>query len=557
MAVPPVPAPTPRLNAIPQSLHGLDNRGIEAGAIPGGGFGRFGRMFDFFARPIPDNVLRVIATAMIKPDKSKPINADEPTDENPTIPAGYTYFGQFVDHDISLDPTPLSTKANDLAAMQDFRSPALDLDCVYGRGPDDQPYMYSDGLHLRIGKPLTSGAPHGGSFDVLRLDTGGPSHPAILGDKRNDENRIVVQVQALFIAFHNKVVDDADLIGRAGGDFSDGLSRFRTAAAVVRWHYQWLVVNDYLSRILETGSIAAVLGSGTPNLPLYDRAGQPFPYMPVEFAGAAYRFGHSMVRPGYALNNTVFKAPGADDFRIPIFSRGPGQTDNLNGFGIPLPPSWGIDWAFYLDNMSTTHVTHGFVVPQPSYRIDANLVDPLADLPEFRDRGSPFFNLAYRNLARGANNLRLPSGEQVAHALGIVPLTADILWGAGSKALTPAIEAALPQDKKGDLKEVRDRRAAVAPFAKPGQPLNGNTPLWYYILREGEYFGFDRIDEGPTRIFGGHHLGPVGSRIVAETFIGLLWHDSMSYLRRWPQFAPMIPAAGAKFTLADVVRYAL
>jgi len=549
--------PTPRLSAIPQSLHGLDNRGIEAGAIPGGGFGRFGRMFDFFARPIPDAVLQVIATAMIKEDVSKPINEEEPTDENPTIPAGYTYFGQFIDHDISLDPTPLSTKANDLAAMQDFRSPALDLDCVYGRGPDDQPYMYSDGLHLRIGKPLTSGAPHGGSFDVLRLDTGGPSHPAILGDKRNDENRIVVQVQALFIAFHNKVVDDHALIAAAGGDFSNDLSRFRTAAAVVRWHYQWLVVNDYLRRILETGSIAAVWNNGTPNLPLYDRANPPFAYMPVEFAGAAYRFGHSMVRPGYALNNAI--GGKAADFpeRIPIFSRDAAATANFNGFGIPMPPTWGIDWAYYLDNMATGHVTAGSVVPQRSYRIDANLVQPLGDLPEFRDRGSPFFNLAYRNLARGANNLRLPSGEQVAHALGIVPLTADILWGAGSKALTTALEATFPDDKKADLKEVRDRRAKVLPFAQPGQPLNANTPLWYYILREGEYYGFDRVDEGLTKGFGGHHLGPVGSRIVAETFIGLLWHDSMSYLRRWPNFTPMLPSAGASFTLADVVRYAL
>lgn len=545
--------PNPRLSSIPASLHGLDNRGIEAGAIPGGGYGRFGRMFDFFARPIPDQCLRDIAAAMIKVDDSTPITEDEPTDENPAIPAGYTYFGQFVDHDISLDPTPLSTKANDLAAMQDFRTPALDLDCLYGRGPDDQPYMYSDGLHLRIGKPLTSaGAPHGSSFDVLRLDTGGAVQPAILGDKRNDENRIVSQVQTLFIAFHNKVVDDQALIAAGGGDFSDGLSRFRTAAQIVRWHYQWIVVNDYLPRILETGMIAQVIGSGgSPNLPLYDHGDPAFAYMPVEFSGAAYRFGHSQVRPGYALNNAIGQGPK----RIPIFSRGPLATDNLNGFGRPQPPTWGIDWAFFLDGLDQTHVTQGFVTPQPSYRIDANLVDPLADLPEFRAIGSPFTNLAYRNLARGSNNLRLPSGEQVALALGIIPLSPAILWGAGSKVLD---EAHLPQDKKDDLKEVRDRRAPIlANWAGPGKPLNGNTPLWYYILREAEYFGFDRVAEGLTAGFGGQHLGPVGSRIVAETFIGLLWRNSQSYLRRWPGFTPLIPQAGAKFMLSDIVRYAL
>jgi len=553
MATPPTPA---RLSAIPQSLHGLDNRGIEAGAIPGNGYGRFGRMFDFFARPIPDDCLRDIAAAMIKVDTSKPIDEPEPTDENPSIPAGYTYFGQFVDHDISLDPTPLSTKSNDLAALEDFRTPALDLDCLYGRGPDDQPYMY-DGLKLRLGEALTAaGAPHGSSRDVLRLDTGTGAFPAILGDKRNDENRIVVQIQALFIAFHNKVVDDQALIAAAGGDFSNGQSRFRTAAQIVRWHYQWLVLNDYLPRILETGMIEQVMGtSGTPSLPLYDRANPTYAYMPVEFAGACYRFGHSQVRPGYSINNDVGTETGDGTSRIPIFSTAAAATANLNGFGQMQPPTWGIDWAFYLDGMATGHVTHGFVVPQMSYRIDANLVDPLADLPEFHASGSPFKNLAYRNLARGANNLRLPSGEQVAKSLGIVPLTPDILWGAGSKVIDPS---KFPQDKKDDLAEVLGRRTPILKkWAGPGKPLNGNTPLWYYILREAEYYGFDRVAEGVTAGFGGHHLGPVGSRIVAETFIGLLWRDSQSYLRRWPGFTPLIPQAGAKFILSDVVRYAL
>jgi len=551
----------PRLNAIPASVHGLDNRGIEAGAIPGGGYGRYGRMFDFFGRAIPDQCLRDIATAMIKVDKSTPIDEPEPTDENPTIPSGYTYFGQFVDHDISLDPTPLSTKANDLAAMQDFRTPSLDLDCVYGRGPDDQPYMYTDGLHLRTGKPLTcGGATKGATFDVLRLDTGGPAQPAILGDKRNDENRIVVQVQALFIAFHNKVVDDQPLIAAAGGDFSDGLSRFRTAAQIVRWHYQWLVMNDFLPRIVETGMIAQIMGNGTPNLPLYDHGDATYAYMPVEFAGAAYRFGHSQVRPGYALNNDAGADPKADPHRIPIFSRGPGATDNLNGFGVPQPPTWGIDWAYFLDGLDQGKVTKGAQTPQPSYRIDANLVDPLGDLPEFRANGSPFINLAYRNLARGSNNLRLPSGEQVAHSLGIVPLTPEILWGVGSKPLLDKTldESKFPQDKKDDLTEVRDRRAPIlANWAGPGKPLNGNTPLWYYVLREAEYYGFDRAAEGLTSCFGGQHLGPVGSRIVAETFIGLLWRNSQSYLRRWPAFTPLIPKHGPKFILSDIVRYAL
>ncbi len=556
--------PTPRLTAVPASLHGLDNRGIEAGSIPGGGYGRYGRMFDFFARPITDDCLRDIATAMIKVDKGNPITQKEPTDENPAIPAGYTYFGQFVDHDISLDPTPLSAKSNDLAAMEDFRTPSLDLDCVYGRGPDDQPYMYTDGLHLRTGKPLTNGgAAKGATFDVLRLDTGGPAQPAILGDKRNDENRIVSQMQALWIAFHNKVVDDQALIAAAGGDFSDGLSRFRTAAQVVRWHYQWLVINDFLPRILDNTTLPQVLGTaltgGTPNTPLYDHGDPQFAYMPVEFAGAAYRYGHSQIRPGYALNKDS-GTDAAHPFRVPIFSRNAAGTENLNGFGMPQPPTFGIDWAFFLDGLDRGQIPTEYVVPQQSYRIDANLVDPLGDLPEFFNAPSPFGNLAYRNLARGANNLRLPSGEQVANALGLVPLTADVLWGVGSKAFIDKTMSMnhMTDDLRADVKEVHDRRQHVgSKWAGPGKALNGNTPLWYYILREAEYYGFARVDEGLTSMFGGQHLGPVGSRIVAETFVGLVWRNSQSYLRRWPLFTPLIPAAGPKFILSDIVRYAL
>ena len=443
---------------------------MEAGSIPGVGYGRFGRMFDFSQRLLPDECLLDIAKSMIKVDLSKPIQEAEAVDENPSIPSGYTYFGQFIDHDISLDPTPLSAKRSDIAALEDFRTPALDLDCIYGRGPDDQPYMYTDGLHLRLGKPITADGAHVATKqDVLRLDAGGGKFPAILGDKRNDENRIVAQIQSVFIAFHNKVVDDAAMIAAAGGDFADGQSRFRTAAMLVRWHYQWLVVNDFLPRILETGMVAEVLNpGGTPRLDNYDR-GAKFAYMPVEFAGAAYRFGHSMVRPGYALNKTV-GSTAAFPNRVPIFNRGPLATDNLNGFGVPMPHDWAIDWSFFLDGLDHAHVP-GFKVPQPSYRIDANLVDPLADLPEFRDKGSPFTNLAYRNLARGVANLRLPSGEQVALALGIVPLTPEILWGAGSKVMDPT--HARPRRSGTGRRFREDQGAAQARLRQMGQGGRG------------------------------------------------------------------------------------
>lgn len=588
------PLPKSRIAA-----HGLDNRGLETASAPGVGYGRFGRMFAFTGGGLKSECLLDIAVAMIKDDGGAPINVKEPVDESPLVPAGYTYFGQFVDHDITLDTTSLKEKAVDVAALIDFRTPALDLDCVYGRGPDDQPYMYEpDGLHLRLGTDLDApSSPHAtrNRHDVLRMPSTGDHpaplgkgpHPAVLGDKRNDENRIVCQIQAGFIAFHNKVVDDAELIGAFGGDFHDDGSRFRTAVNIVRWHYQWLVLNDFLERVLEPNIVEKVLGHGhEPDLPNYTKADARYAYMPVEFAGAAYRFGHSMVRPSYALNEKVgadkdAKATGDEGatkqpaHRIPIFSDD-GATSNFNGFGFDLPTDWGIDWAFFFPDLDRSGQLPEFKLPQPSYRLDAQLVSPLRKLPEFRATGpdSPFRNLAYRNLVRGDANLRLPFGEQVALALGLEPIPPEVVWGVGSQRLfEPGPHGHPVQRKEANLrrllgdnfKDFQDtdaRRGVVRKkWIEPNSLLKGNTPLWYYILREGEYYGDSRAGEkDETPGFGGQHLGPVGSRIVAETFVGLLWNDPTSYLRRYRNFKPHVKiAAGpsAKFTVGALLKYAL
>jgi hypothetical protein len=537
------------------SGHGNDNRGLVAGAMPGVAFGRYGRMFE--APPsakLPVPALQAIADAMIKQDDGKPITEAEPVDENPTIPSGYTYFGQFIDHDITLDPTPFNSSERDVDALIDFRTPSLDLDCVYGRGPDDQPYMY-DGLQLRVGKaPGNADAEIGTLADVLRLEDGA----AILGDKRNDENKIVSQIQGALIQLHNKVVMKDDLITQFGGDPSNPTSRFRAAANLVRWHYQWIVVHDYLERICEPGMVAEVLNpGGTPRLPNYIKADALYSYMPVEFAGAAFRFGHSMVRPSYALNKLV---KGDDKTRIPTFSRKAGSRENLNGFPGTLPEQWGIDWSFFVE-LPGVQRPEGFQVPQPSYRIDALLVSPLADLPEFfkqtdtsEKKATLVGHLAFRNLLRG-QMLGLPSGQGVAECLGIVPLSDDVLWSAGSRLIDP--------DKLGDDKheweETTEARASVRKtWVDNSGPLAGNTPLWYYNLREAEYYGTDR-DQNDERIgMGGQHLGPVGSRIIAETLIGLLWSDRTSFLHDLRGFQPLPEITNGKsLTLGQLLTYAL
>ena len=149
----------------------------------------------------------------------------------------------------------------------------------------------------------------------------------------------------------------------------------------------------------------------------------------------------------------------------------------------------------------------------------------------------------------------------MANALGVVPLTADILWKQAG-ALRPAnVKLGKMQ---GDIDATVARRKVVyekwvVGGGTDGKLLQGNTPLWYYILREAEYLGVGRAPEGASAAFGGQCLGPVGSRIVTETFVGLLWNDPQSLLRRWPLFKPMSPIAPdpENFNLGALVTWVL
>ena len=205
--------------------------------------GPFGRIF----RAVPpadfgDNDvstlqnLKLLAAAMTStPDDPK----DGPDAEESGIPAAYTYFGQFIDHDLTFDPASSLQKQNDPDALVDYRTPRFDLDNVYGRGPDDQPYMYTDdGKRFVLGNPMT-GAPevNANSHDLQR--NGQTPARALIGDPRNDENVIVSQLQGLWHRFHNKVVAD-----------NPSLS-FPEAQQLVRFHYQWILLHDFLPTIIE------------------------------------------------------------------------------------------------------------------------------------------------------------------------------------------------------------------------------------------------------------------------------------------------------------------
>ncbi len=495
---------------LPTHGSGLRGLNLAGGALPQAGLGRYRRMFDPSAliprerRALDRAVLKDIADAMIKPQ-----DADvDWTDESPTIPAGYTYFGQFVTHDLTFDPTPLAAAESDKLAHENFRTPALDLDCLYGLGPDAQPYLYTglrvgDGrlLRLRMGRNMEAEiAPVCTRNDVFRLSDSAlrfnddRDGVAVIADPRNDQNRIVAQIHAALATFHNKVVADDELLNHfnqsigddrplapytpASGSDSEEVRRFRTAASLVRWHYQWVVVHDFLDRICAPGVKDRVLNAGGEPLLRCYRQQYQAAYMPLEFAGAVFRFGHSMVRDSYALNKYI----GSISDRLPIFSP---SSNSLSGFSGELPAFWNIDWGYFLCGLPHEGQPE-FDLPQRAFRIDAILSEPLKKLPEFSAQGEYNASLAFRNLDRG-EQLALPSGQQIAQALAelridpalnVAPISDDDLWDIGN-----AKRDALRFDnakQESAFNDIRARRRAVKEKWVDGDGvLKGNTPLWY------------------------------------------------------------------------------
>jgi hypothetical protein len=470
-------------------------------------------------------------------DPKKRIQDDE---ENAGIPAGYTYLGQFIDHDITFDPASSLQQQNDPDALIDFRTPRLDLDSVYGRGPGDQPLLYL-GNKFRLGRALFENTKPSKARDLPRFNdpVNGGAKRALIGDKRNDENVIVAQLHSAMLQFHNKLVD------------KNPNDSFEKIQQKVRWHYQWVVVNDFLKTICGEEVVEDILPDFgkkkpiwklKPNLSIFKWRNDPF--MPIEFSAAAYRFGHSMVRPIYRLNTELNGGDNPNKATPEEEKRGLAgrffifagvQKRGLNGFD-EFPEQWAIDWSLFFD-VGGSIKNVGKKRVQPAYKIDCSLVNPLGFLPEFSKPPQPLVppftvdqlqskpadpkgdptNLAQRNLLRGFT-MGLPNGQSVALALGVDPIDDKKLQV--GKAVTD------------DLKTNPLLTSFDGSFVE-------NAPLWYYVLAEAQVEWAERAtanggkgNEEPVR------LGTVGGRIVAETIIGLLWGDGHSYLRQAPNWKP-------------------
>jgi hypothetical protein len=501
-------------------------------AVPAG---RFGRMLPELVTPlvVPDEALRDLGLAMVDG------RGGASSIDNENVPAGYTYLGQFVDHDITLDTTTLTEIADDPTAVSNFRTPALELDSVYGFGPRAQPSLYDrttkgDGgdpaaTKLLIGKTTAVGPDGNKEFGDLPHDLPRNAQGfAVIGDERNDENLLVAQTHLAFLRFHNAMVD------RLRGKVRPG-RLFDAARRAVIDLYQAMVLRDFVAKLCDPNDIAAAVRQRRffrfEEFGAFDQ-----PYMPVEFSVAAYRLGHSMVREVYN-HNRIFRPnnppfPAGTFEQLFAFTAKSGQIGLREGGPAALPTlagNWIIDWRRYLNFGTPADASPGMGL-NLSRGIDPYLAPELhllgvgrgADPNQPREpKPDGSSSLAVMNLRRGAK-MQLPCAQDVARFMGVDALTAEQI---------------------GD--DTPDGKAA----RKHG--LHERTPLWYYILKEAHL----------TQR--GNRLGPLGSLIVAETFVGLLDGDPTSILGRNPtwQFGEpipglVLPGADRGFTFADLVAFA-
>lgn len=452
---------------------------------------RFGRMFpsDLEAADWSDPDLVRLALTMVEGAQE---NAD-----NCRIPAAYTYFGQFVDHDLTLDLVSSFERVIDLPSKRNFRTAALELDSVYGLGPAGSPHFYEgrDRGLLRLGmvkEPLESlGDLPDLMFDLPRFD----DHVAVVADPRNDENVFVNQIHVALCRLHNRFYRSL----RPGRDEA---AAFVEAQTRTRLHYQHVVLNDYLPRIVGRSVIRDTAENGCR---IYDPDGTAREaFIPVEFSAAAFRLGHAMVREQYLINHysdtDASLQPGvgvrpqpidilADHMRGALPYQDKLQLSRKSLIGGPIRQRDVVDWSLMLGGSG-----------QRSRCIRPLLALPLNRLPVRALNGDDGArSLALRNLMRG-RSLRLADGRAAA--------------------------AHVASCLNRDVREFLLEEASIWPQSLSVRFKGSTVPLWYYVLREAE------VRHRGTR------LGPLGARIVAETFVGILKKDERSILADNRDFKP-------------------
>ena len=295
---------------------------------------------------------------------------------------------------------------------------------------------------------------------------------------------MVAQLHLAFLRFHNAVAEQLD-VGLTDDE------RFAEAKRITILHYQWLVLNEYLPSLCDSDVLSDTI---IQRADFYRDFSGGRQLMPLEFSVAAFRFGHSMVRPEYHFNDNfgpngaISQAPLSELFRFT-------EKGGLGGQQT-LPDVWVIDWANFIEPDDEERAARG---------VDTELAEGLDQL-ELGDTIPPLppqvFNamrhLPARNLRR-AYVLAVPTAQQVLRAMG-----------------GKAIMDTLTQE------ELRGFAGGI--LAREG--YLEQTPLWLYILLEAEL----RRE--------GRELGKLGSFIICQTLVGLLTEDDDSILPADPECEP-------------------
>lgn len=288
---------------------------------------------------------------------------------NLDLPAGYTYFAQFVMHDLTSG-----------------RSPRLALRAVYGDGPTGSPDLYDaqNPGHFRIGRSL-------GRVTLRDLPRDRRGN-AVIGDQRNDRTIMLGQVHAAFLELHNSTMAS---LGRR-----DRAAAFRCARRRVERRYRRLVIEDLLPRLVDEAVLKTIAGR-RPSIDLRR--------LPLEFTLAVGRFGHAMVKPRYRVGERL---------QAVLFRAG-GDTEPFSDLrGQPLDERAAISWEHFFPVGSLNHL-------QRAAKISTKICRPLFEMPG--PRRATDRSIAYLTLAASAK-ARLPSGQRVADALGFDALAPETVW---------------------------------------------------------------------------------------------------------------------------------
>ena len=405
-------------------------------------------------------------------------------------PSGLVYFGQFLDHDLTRDETRLANAAAAPEKTKNLHGPRLDLESVYGGGPERSPHLYDlserGAETFLLGQTaMVPGKQIPPTTDDFHRQNGRP----LLADDRNDQHLILAQLHVTVLQFHNQMVAWLKR-GRFSGQAVPNEAPFETARRLVVWHYQWIVRNEFLKAFVLPRVLIDIERNG-PRLFRPPR-GNGTPALPIEFTQAAFRFGHSMVQPQYEINCWIGLVRLRDLVR----------RKQLHENGEPLPANQVVDW----DRFTRTWGGNANFAENIDTLIAEDLFDlPAAAMPVFTKARPP--PLPEMTLVRGSR-IGLASGQEACRI---------------------ACVQSLPDSRigfdKDDIEFLRDRG------------LNEKTPLWYYFLREAEALGVRKFR-------GGECLGPLGSRIVAEVLLGVMNSDPNYYLNLNPDWKPVVGVFG-------------